>query len=47
VVDRPPAYLVDADVAEHLARHGLAVENGLVAAPAVGAKFPDLARVAP
>jgi hypothetical protein len=30
VVDRPPAYLVDAQVAEHLARHGLAVE----AAPA-------------
>jgi hypothetical protein len=30
VVDRPPAYLVDPQVAEHLARHGLAVE----AAPA-------------
>jgi hypothetical protein len=26
VVDRPPAYLVDAAVAEHLVRHGLTVE---------------------
>ena len=43
VVDRPPAYLVDAGVAEHLARHGLAVE----AAPSeVDAEVATIAGIA-
>jgi hypothetical protein len=43
VVDRPPAYLVDAAVAEHLARHGLAVEP----APAeVDAEVATVAEIA-
>jgi hypothetical protein len=43
VVDRPPAYLVDAAVAEHLARHGLAID----AAPAeVDAEVATVAEIA-
>ena len=43
VVDRPPAYVVSADVAAHLARHGLAVEP----APAeVDAEVATIAEIA-
>jgi hypothetical protein len=43
VVDRPPAYLVDAAVAEHLVRHGLTVEP----APAeVDAEVATIAEIA-
>jgi hypothetical protein len=43
VVDRPPAYVVPADVAAHLARHGLAVEP----APAeVDAEVATIAEIA-
>jgi len=39
VIDRPPAYLVPASVAAHLARHGLATE------PAAGAREVEVATV--
>ena len=39
VVDRPPAYVIPAEVAAHLARHGLATE------PAAGARAVDVATV--
>src|SRR5262245_48425844 len=43
VVDRPPAYLVGPGVAEHLARHGLAVEP---APAAVDAEVASVAEIA-
>ena len=43
VIDRPPAYLVGPGVAEHLARHGLAVEP---APAAVDAEVATVAEIA-
>jgi hypothetical protein len=43
VVDRPPAYVVDAAVAAHLVRHGLAVES---APDAVDAEVATIAEIA-
>src|SRR5262249_9926494 len=43
VVDRPPAYLVDGKVADHLARHGLAVESAPAEVDAEVATIADIA----
>jgi hypothetical protein len=43
VVDRPPAYLVDAAVAEHLVRHGLTVEPAPAEAVAEVATIAEIA----
>jgi hypothetical protein len=44
VVDRPPAYLVDHRVAEHLVRHGLAVEPAPASIDAEVATVTDIGR---
>lgn len=43
VVERPPAYVVDAQVADHLVRHGLAVEPAPASVDAEVAKIAEIA----